>query len=304
MNEFELIKKYFTRPAKNPEVILSVGDDCALVHVPENKLLATSTDTLVENSHFYPEMPATALGYKSLAISISDVLAMGAKPIAAFLSLTLPELNENWLAAFSKGFYELVEQAKVDLIGGNIAKGPLSITTTVQGTVAQNKVLKRSGAQVGDLIFVAGELGAAAGAFQLRQQNLAFEKLQQSWYQPQLRLGLIEKLNEVATAAIDLSDGLLADLQHLLTASGVGANLFSQQIPVANSLLNYFSAEQSLQLALQGGEDYQLCFTAPAAQRDFIESELICFCIGEITAVKTLLLDGKEIASSDGFQHF
>src|SRR3990167_3391096 len=171
INEFEIIEKYFTRPKKRSDVILSVGDDCALLNVPQGQLLAVSIDTLNENIHFLPEMPAHALGYKALAVNLSDLAAMGATPAWATMALTLPDVNESWLSDFSEGFFSLASAFQVDLVGGNLSRGPRSITIQVHGFIPPDQAITRSTAKAGDLIFVSGHLGGAAAALSVHQKN-------------------------------------------------------------------------------------------------------------------------------------
>ncbi|OGT31947.1 MAG: thiamine-phosphate kinase [Gammaproteobacteria bacterium RIFCSPHIGHO2_12_FULL_35_23] len=313
LNEFAIIETYFNRQPKRVEVIQSVGDDCALIKPPVNALLAISTDTLIEGTHFYSTIAAADLGYKALAVNLSDLAAMGAEPAFILLSLTLQEAKADWLLKFAEGFFELATEFNIDLVGGNIAKGPLSITVQVQGYVKEGKQLKRSAAQVGDLIFVSGELGTAGTALQTIKQDLNINEAQKAvlmraWQRPypKINLGLI--LSDIAHAAIDISDGLAADLTHLLQASQVGARLEESKLPIAQIVKEIFSYPEALQLALTGGEDYELCFTAPAQYQSLLEKNYHCRAIGVIESEPGLRLqqvNGNILPLQQmGFRHF
>lgn len=264
ITEFEIIKKFFTRSAKDfPHIKLGVGDDAAVMSIPKKHELVTTIDTLVEGVHFLKENPAFDIGHKSLAVSLSDIAAMGASPISALLSLTLPEVNEKWLGEFSKGFFSLANQYKVPLIGGNISRGPLTISTVVNGIVPTRKAILRCGAKAGDLIYVTGTLGDAGLALQMSQPPLKLRK-KLNRPDPRIEVGLI--LRNIATAAIDISDGLVADLKKVLTASRVGATILSDKIPTSNALQSLCSKEKARHLSLTAGDDYELCFTIPSAK--------------------------------------
>lgn len=307
MDEFTLIERFFKRPCKRSDTLLPGGDDAALTQVPAGKVLVSSTDTMVVDTHFYANMPAEQLGHKSLAINLSDLAAMGAEPAWVLLSLTLPELNQAWLANFANGFYQLADHFQVDLIGGNIARGPLSISVTVQGLVSYDNALQRSGAKPGDLIFVSGQLGSAAGGLLAVQQALDLPGLIESWLQPKPRVELGLALIGRATAAIDLSDGLAADLSHLLSASQVGATIDEAKLPIGAELKAAFG-EEAFKLALQGGEDYQLCFTAGAAQQAWLEAHGDCTAIGvieEAVGLRMRTCSGEVVnLQAQGWQHF
>ena len=275
-SEFDLIARYFTRTA--PAGMLGVGDDCALFPVPPGEQVATSTDLLLEGRHFFPDVDPRALGHKALAVNLSDLAAMGARPIGCVLGLALPRLDEPWLAAFADGFHALAAAHGCPLIGGDTTRSAhdLAISVTVFGAVPASQALRRDGAQAGDDIWVSGELGAADVAYRLLDGQypadaplLAATRGALEWPQPQVALGLA--LRGVAHAAIDLSDGLLQDLGHILAASGVGASIEFSRMPVAAALAAMDAAP--LQRAVLGGGDvYQLCFTAPAAKRDAVQA--------------------------------
>lgn len=276
MGEFELIRRYFQRPPRRDDVVLGSGDDCALLAVPAGELLAVSTDTLVSGVHFFAEVDPRALGHKALAVNLSDLAAMGAQARWASLALTLPAVDEAWVAAFAAGFLALADEHQVELVGGDMTRGPLSITVTIQGTVPQEGALRRSGARPGDDLYVSGALGGAALALQhlLGKRSLSAEILASlrralEWPQPRLALG--KGLQGLASAALDLSDGLASDLRHLLAASGVGAEVALEQIPLP-APLGALPPEEAWALALAGGDDYELCFSAPPQQAAAIQA--------------------------------
>jgi thiamine-monophosphate kinase len=267
--EFALIHKHFTRPVTN--ATLGVGDDSALVRITQGCELAISTDSLVAGTHFYPDTDPERLGHKALAVNLSDLAAMGATPRFVTLAITLPAVDEAWLAAFTRGFFALADQHKVELIGGDTTKGPLSMTLTVLGEVPAGRALRRDGAQVGDDIWVSGELGGAAlGLAQVQglaqRDNEGSQSALERLYQPQPRVGLGVCLRGVANSAIDVSDGLLADLMHICERSTLAAEINWQDVPRAQALAA-FSEDRQLAFALSGGEDYELCFTASPSQR-------------------------------------
>ena len=271
-SEFDLIARYFTRSA--PAGLLGVGDDCALFPAPAGEQIATSTDLLLEGRHFFPDVDPRSLGHKSLAVNLSDLAAMGARPIGCVLGLALPRLDEPWLAAFADGFHALAAVHGCPLIGGDTTRSAhdLAISVTVFGAVPAELALRRDGARADDDIWVSGELGAADVAYRLLDgqypadpQRLAATRRALEWPEPQVALGLA--LRGVARSAIDISDGLLQDLGHILAASRVGAALDYASLPVATAL-DGMPEDQRLRAILGGGDVYQLCFTAPAARRD------------------------------------
>jgi len=274
-SEFDLIARYFTRTA--PVGLLGVGDDCALFPVPPGEQVATSTDLLLEGRHFFSNVDPRALGHKALAVNLSDLAAMGARPIGCVLGLALPRLDEPWLAAFADGFHALADAHGCPLIGGDTTRSAhdLAISVTVFGAVPAGQALRRDGAQAGDDIWVSGELGAADVAYRLLDGQypandalLAATRPALEWPQPQVPLGLA--LRGIAHAAIDLSDGLLQDLGHILAASRLGANLEYARMPVAAALAALDDAPRR-RAVLGGGDVYQLCFTAPAARREAVQ---------------------------------
>jgi len=276
-NEFSLIDQHFSRIAgKRNDVILGIGDDCALLKVSPDHVLAVSIDTIVEGIHFFANTPPYFLGYKSLAVSLSDIAAMGATPAWITLALTLSQVSPKWIEEFCCGFEVLLQRHNVQLVGGNLSRGPLAITTQLHGLLPSCRGLRRGGAKVGDLIYVTGYLGDAGLALRLIQQsdestrfnnekdrNDIFQRL----YCPTPRIQEGQALLEIASAAVDISDGLLADLEHILASSNVGATIDVAQLPLSSWLQkNTTSLQYAQQLALTAGDDYELCFTIPALQ--------------------------------------
>lgn len=277
MGEFELIARYFRRPAvRNP---LGVGDDCALLQPGPGMQLAVSCDMLVEGRHFLSTVDAARLGHKALAVNLSDLAACGARPLAFTLALSLPQVQQAWLESFATGLFALAEQHQCELVGGDTTRGPLTLCITVFGEVPAGAALLRSGARAGDDIWVSGSLGDARLALEVFRgtQHVpadVFEAARQRLEQPTPRLALGQALRGLASAAIDVSDGLAGDLGHVLRASGVGACL---DIPAALSLLqapadSLPDADARLDLVLAGGDDYELAFTAPAAARPAVQA--------------------------------
>ena len=267
--EFALIEKYFTRPARN--ATLGVGDDCALIGVAAGCALAISTDTLVSGTHFFADADPQKLGHKALAVNLSDLAAMGAKPRYVTLALTLPSIDENWLAAFAGGFFSLADEHCVELIGGDTTRGPLSITITALGEVGVGQALRRDTAKDGDDIWVSGDLGGAALALRHLQGAVAlppdvFASAAARLHTPTPRIALGRALVGVAGSAIDISDGLVADMVHICERSKLSARIDWAMVPLHPALQ---TVDRELQIAcgLTGGDDYELCFTAPEAMR-------------------------------------
>ncbi len=266
-NEFEIIQRYFypSGGVRRPDVILGIGDDAALTRVPSDRELVTATDMLVAGVHFDASWPAQDIGHRALAVNLSDLAAMGAEPAWCMLTLSLPENDDAWLAGFSRGFLDLAACFGVQLIGGDLARGPLVMSVAVFGLIPAGRALTRAGARAGDAIYVTGDLGDAAGALALNEKDARGQahalttRLRRP--QPRLREGL--QLRELASSAIDISDGLLADLEHILEASAVGASIYAACLPLSHALTELYSLEQAQQFALTGGDDYELCFTSP-----------------------------------------
>jgi thiamine-monophosphate kinase len=303
LGEFDLIERFFKRaPTAGPRyAVVGNGDDCAVIAPTPGMQMAISTDTLVEGRHFLSTVPPERLGHKALAVNLSDLAACGARPRAFTLALTLPRVDEAWLAAFSGGLLALADQHGCELIGGDTTSGPLSITITVLGEVPAGQALLRSGAQVGDDCWVSGQPGEARlaleafrGQWQPPLGGEAFEAARARMECPTPRVELGLALRGLATSAIDLSDGLLGDLAHVLKGSGVGA-LISLDLVPHSPLLLARPLDQQLQAILAGGDDYELLFTAPAEQRHQIQTlstalSLPLTCIGVIEAAAGLRL--------------
>ncbi len=271
--EFALIEKYFTRPVRRAS--LGVGDDCALLPVAAGCEIAVSTDTLVSGVHFFADADPRKLGHKALAVNLSDLAAMGAEPRFCTLALTLPRIDEAWLASFSAGMLALADAASIELVGGDTTRGPLSITITVLGEVPAGQALRRHGAQAGDDVWVSGELGGAALALAHLQGGIGLEPgefagLAARLHEPQPRLALGLALRGVASAAIDVSDGLIADLGHICERSRLHASLEWERVPMP-ALLAAQDMDHRMQCALAGGDDYELCFSAPVAAREKLD---------------------------------
>lgn len=273
MNEFELIERFFTRPARESSVRLSVGDDAALLAPSPGCEIAVSVDMLVSGRHFYADTDPEKLGHKTLAVNLSDMAAMGATPRWAFLAGALPENDAEWLAAFARGFNALADAYAVDLVGGDTTRGPLALCVTIIGEVPAGTALLRSGAQAGDDVYVSGTLGDAALALAAMNGRVtldtdALDSARAKLETPTPRIALGQALRGVASSALDVSDGLAGDLSHILERSAVGATLELPAIPRSPSLAQLVdSAHRALAIEclLAGGDDYELCFTAPPA---------------------------------------
>ncbi|HEX2200456.1 MAG TPA: thiamine-phosphate kinase [Gammaproteobacteria bacterium] len=317
LGEFDLIHRYFERPIEQrQDVIVGIGDDGAVVRVPPGVELVLTSDTLVAGVHFSEDIPPEDLGYKALAVNLSDLAAMGARPAWATMALTLPQAEEAWLAAFAQGFFELAQRFSVALIGGDLTRGPLSITVQTHGFVPEGRALRRNGAQAGHYIYVTGTLGDAALALTPRLAELTDTYrpyLLGRLYRPSPRVseGLI--LRAIASSAIDISDGLIADLGHILEASHVGAVLEVDRLPLSTALQKIRDKKYGWELALTGGDDYELCFTLPPEHQAVLESKRSDFactvsCIGRIEAERGLRCiehDGTPyIPQGAGYRHF
>jgi thiamine-monophosphate kinase len=272
VSEFDLIQRYFTRPRADgvSGTLLGVGDDAALLSLSAGKLLAISSDMLVSGRHFLPDADPYLLGHKSLAVNLSDLAAMGATPRWATLALALPAVNETWLAAFSRGFFDLADRFAVTLVGGDTTRGPLNLSVTILGET-DARALRRDAAHVGDEIWVSGDLGGAALGLAHLQGEITLSEVESAacltrLHQPEPRVGLGRALAQLPrVAAIDISDGLLADLGHILQRSGVGAEIELASVPAHSALLGVLpSSTLARRCLLAGGDDYELCFCAPA----------------------------------------
>lgn len=277
LSEFDLISRYFVRPGHaSARAHLGIGDDCALVTPSPGMQLAISSDMLVEGRHFFPNADPGLLGHKCLAVNLSDLAAMGAHPLAFTLALALPSAQPDWLAAFSKGLFALADEHECELIGGDTTKGPLNICITIFGELPPGQALRRDAACVGDDIWISGTLGDARLALaayldevQLDAESLATAAVRMHAPSPRNALGCA--LRGIANAAVDISDGLSGDLAHILKRSGVGATINIDVLP-AGMVLSKQGLDLRRRFTLAGGDDYELCFTAPVAQRDAVVS--------------------------------
>ena len=276
MGEFELIRHYFQQHSAEStpaSVLLGVGDDAALLQPPAGEALAVSVDTLVSGVHFPDDAPAEEIAQRALRVNLSDLAAMGATPLWFTLALTLPEASDDWLRDFSRGLFEVAEAYGISLVGGDTTKGPLTITVQVMGSVAPGLALRRDGASAGDYVLVTHTLGdSAAGlaSLQGRLEKAVSEDvsayLQERYWRPTPRLEAAAQLAGIASAALDISDGLLADLGHICAASDLSAELFIEELPLSPALQNATSQDQARHWALTGGDDYELCFTVPESR--------------------------------------
>lgn len=319
LSEFDLIKHFFKRGLDQRNGIeLGIGDDAAVVNVPAGQSLVMSMDTLVAGVHFPLDTPPDAIAYKALAVNLSDMAAMGAQPGWMLLGLTLPDADESWLAAFSRGLSCLADEHGVALIGGDTTHGPLTITIQVNGLLPHGQALQRSGAQVGDLIYVTGQLGDAGLGLKFVENNIDLDispqrrdYFIQQLHRPTPRVNAGLALRELATAAIDVSDGLLADLGHLVEASGVAATVNVEHLPIADELR--MLSDEWWTLPLTAGDEYELCFTLAADKQMMVEKklqEIGCpySCIGRIEAGTGIKVkqagETVKIGSTKGYQHF
>lgn len=315
LSEFSIIETYFRRQSKEKRVISGIGDDAAVIEIPTDQQMVTSIDTLVKDVHFSAGTLPRDLGYKALAVNLSDLAAMGAKPDTALLALTLEKINKKWLEDFSEGFFSLAEQYGVSLIGGDITKGPLCISVVVNGIVPIGKAIYRSGAKVGDLIYVTGTIGDAGLALDLL--NKKYKKIDLFLLKrlhcpsPRITVGLV--LRGIASAAIDISDGLISDLEKITFASKVGAKIYADRLPLSENLKQYCGLKKSWDHALASGDDYELCFTVPnkkASKLKRLFKNLNCEyqCIGEIIEETVVLVMNDQNQQlkiiKKGYEHF
>lgn len=318
LSEFELIARYFTRPPlQDGPVRLGVGDDCALMTPPAGEELAISTDMLVEGRHFFAGADPYQLGHKCLAVNLSDLAAMGARPLGFTLALALPSVDEAWLAAFSAGLLALADAHHIELIGGDTTKGPLTISITVFGTLPPAMALRRDRARPSDDLWVSGSLGDARLALAMLKgtskiDSALTDAAERRLHRPIPRVALGLALRGIAHAAIDISDGLMGDLGHILKRSGVGAIINADALPIGPALMQQALVTRRA-YALNGGDDYELCFSAPVSLREAVRTAALdCATpvarIGSITAEAGLVLtdaSGQPLTiSPDSFDHF
>ena len=326
LNEFALIEEYFSSLGKAPGVALGVGDDAAVLDVPEGEQLVVTVDTLVSGVHFPQSASPCDIAHRSLRVNLSDIAAMGAEPRWFTLALTLPEANKDWLQKFSKALAEDADTFGCALVGGDTTAGPLSITIQLFGTVPKDKALTRSGAQVGDKVYVTGSLGEGAAALPLFgigepitvADKTDSQSLLQRFYRPEPRLSEGLKLRGLASAVLDVSDGLLADLGHIAKASHLGANIYLEQLPVAPWLKALAEPDRVTEWVLSGGDDYELCFTVPQENCSTVDTlikqgELPACCIGQMASEPGVRCFGSQEndeqgglvkVDQSGYQHF
>nr|WP_301289560.1 thiamine-phosphate kinase [Natronocella acetinitrilica] len=314
-----MIARYFSELGfRREDVALGVGDDSALVDPPPGQRLAICTDTLVSGIHFPEDAPAESVGHKALAVNLSDLAAMGAEPAWATLSLTLPEPDEDWIAPFARGLGDLARYHRMSVVGGDLSRGPLSITVQAIGLVPPGRALRRSRASVGDAVLVSGTLGDAALGLRLWRRRAVSVASDASWlmerlHRPTARVSLGMALRDVATACIDVSDGLAADLDHLLAASGVGAVVDVDRLPLSDAGLRFGGGRSHWRTALTGGDDYELCFTVPRQRLHAVDA--VASRVGvQLTRIGTVQPGkGLQLVRSDrtpvrltdtGYRHF
>jgi len=324
LNEFDLIKGYFKSKsaAVDNDVCIGIGDDCAILDVPDGYQLAVSTDTLVSGVHFFTDVDPYRLGYKALAVNLSDLAAMGAMPKWISLAITLPEIDETWVSEFSRGFFELANKYKVSLVGGDTTKGPLSITVSVKGLIPRGVALRRDNASDGDLICVSGCLGDGALGLESKLKDIPLND--RAYFidaleltDPQIKLGIL--LRDLASSCMDISDGLTQDLKHILKASLCATKIELEKLPLSAALKTEvakgnITEQQALQFALTGGDDYELLFTIAADKLPILEKLIADYNIN-ISVVGTIyknkqpiieLFDNHKLVSfsQEGWDHF
>lgn len=321
MNEFALIQEFFNRPCHLTSVVKSVGDDCAILNVPVNQQLVVSIDTLVEGVHFLPNVLPSLVAERAVHVAVSDLAAMGASPQWLTLALTLPEANREWLADFSAGLFRAASMYGMDLIGGDTTRGPLTISVQVHGFVEHNTALQRGGAKVNDAIYVTGCLGDGAAGLAVLENRLHVDALSERYlidryYKPQAQIVTGQCIRQWASSAIDISDGLLADLNHICSASQVTARIDESLLPYSDALNACVDDQQKMQWALSGGDDYQLCFTVPPQHQPHVNSliessQITATCIGDMVqrqsqhySVLSLCTQTYFDSLTKGYSHF
>ena len=293
MKEFDLIGRYFNSGGhQRKDVIVGIGDDCAVTLVPENQQLAITTDTLIGGVHFLMDSPAKSVAYKAVAVNLSDLAAMGAEPAWISLSLSLPEVEESWLEDFAAGLYELTRFYSVQLIGGDTVRGPMAMTITAQGFVPPGSQLRRNEAKPGDWVYVTGSLGDAGAGLDILKGELeangeAKEFLIKRHLYPTPRVAAGTALRRIANSCIDVSDGLLSDLLHILNASKCGATVHVDRLPLSRGMQDTVDTEKAIEYALSAGDDYELIFTVSEEQKGNLETSLSSTnvkvtCIGQL----------------------
>ncbi|HUK02293.1 MAG TPA: thiamine-phosphate kinase [Steroidobacteraceae bacterium] len=281
LSEFDLIARFFSDcGARRADVTLGVGDDAALLEVPAGRELVAAIDTLVEGVHFPAGSPAASIGHRALAVNLSDLAAMGAEPAWALLALTMPRAEQDWLSEFADGFAKLARAHRVALVGGDTTAGPLSVTVQAMGFVEPGTALRRAGGSAGDVLFVSGTPGEAAAGLEVArsahppQAAAEAAQLRSRFEFPEPRIALGRRLRGIASACIDVSDGLLADAGKLAAASGCGTEIDYEAVPVSTALRTLVGEERARSLVLTGGDDYELCFAVPVAKLAILQREL------------------------------
>jgi len=305
VKEFELIEQYFQQQKLswcNEHVALGIGDDCAVLNVPAHQQMCISMDTLVEDVHFPKHANPFDIATRALCVTLSDLAAMGATPLGFTLAITLPNAESNWLRDFSQGLITIAQQYRCPLVGGDTTKGPvLVISIQVHGLVAKNSALRRNGARVGDKVYVSGNLGDGAGALPVVLQDPELKlqgsksRMSQHFYQPLPQIEFGQSLIGVATSCMDVSDGLVQDLNHICKKSGVGMEINANNIPLSKALTQRYGKSQALQYALTGGDDYQLAYTAKQCEQGIY--------VGDVVEGTEVSVKGCEYSGA-GFQHF
>ena len=308
MNEFELIDKYFNWGSQHSDD-LAVGDDCALINIHADTQIATSVDTLIEGVHFPIDSASADIAHKALTVNLSDLAAMGATPLYFTLALTLPNIDEQWLEGFSSALKALAKKYDIQLVGGDTTKGTLSITINATGSSEKKPALLRSGAQVGDSVFVSNTLGGAALAWQKIQiGQTPSADLLNFFNRPEPQVALGQALLDVAHSCIDISDGLQQDLSHILTRSKVGASIDLKALPISDEVAQYIADTGNWCVALAGGDDYELCFTVPKSNLDAIKA--IEKALGVTLTKIGIIIDDKDLKIEglnkpcQAYQHF
>jgi len=318
-SEFDIIKQLASgQSVCRDEIILGIGDDAAILNIPPDYELVISTDTLNVGVHFPENTSAQDIGYKSVAVSLSDMAAMGAEPVAVNLSMSLPESDPQWVSGFAEGLFSVAGQHNVQLSGGDTTRGPLSISMTIFGMVPGGRALRRSTAGAGDSIFVTGTLGDAGAALlgllgELKLNGPQQLALNERLNRPQPRVAMGQALIEIASSCIDISDGLTADLGHILELSGLGAMLYVDQLPISDTYREVFDLAGGWQLPLNAGDDYELCFTVPEERLPKLEHivstmDIPITCIGMTesrSGLHLMMPDGStETVDPSGYDHF
>lgn len=319
MDEFQLIQNYLKAYSNHPnrdDVVIGIGDDSAILHPANHHAIAVSSDTMIEGVHFFTDTPADVVGYRSLAGSVSDLLAMGALPCWASLALSMPQADAKWLQTFCEGFYSFLEKTGMQLIGGDLCRASIALTWQVIGQLNGEHRLTRSGAEIGDYVAVTQQLGGAAAYCQSRLGHISLPytvvcQVEPYWSHPQLPLQLASQIAPYCHAAIDISDGLISDLQHILTASGVGGEIWADCLPIPSVITEYLSSDQAFDLALCGGEDYQLCvILSPETYRQYKQAWPGLTVVGQVTDDPQLYVKRSSqgellnLPQSSGYCHF